>query len=50
MLHNHHLHTFLHPNLHNALYGKLFSESVSVQATNEIVKMGVKLPILFGSS
>ena len=36
--------------LHNALYGKLFSESVSVQATNKMVKMGVKLPVLFGPS
>ena len=36
--------------LHNALYGKLFSGSVLVQATNKIVKMGVKFPILFGPS
>jgi hypothetical protein len=51
MLHNHHFHAFLHPHLYNlALYGKFFSESVSVQATNEIVNMDVKLPSLFGSS
>jgi len=50
MLHNHHLHTFLHTNLRNALYGKFFSDSVSVQATNKIVKIGVRFPILFGSS